>query len=335
MSSLLTFALDAENQLVHIDTVLNGKACNCTCPYCHKDLIAKNGGEKREHHFAHHNNQECKGAYESALHLLAKDIIEKEGGIMLPNTEEQNFPKGFVKLKNVEIEKWDEELNIRPDAQGLLPDGRRLLIEFLVSHKVKGKKYEIITSKNLLCLEIDIKYEELDRNALTEYLTQDIDGRKWIKKEDIKKKTDNFSLSNPRNALFDRMTHYLKEIFEIGSFKLIFPHDYSRDSEPNEYDLKNLGYDVCKTNETFRGIRCDLLLYRSEKKDRGYIAINFRGRHRNYNSRLPKNLRLIDIIVKREDTEDSLKKRFEKGELSNDGRKVFYLGEWQRRVLEI
>lgn len=335
MSSLLTYALDAENKLVHINSVPNGTSCNCTCPYCHKELIAKNGGTIRDHHFAHLSNQECKGAYESALHLLAKDIIEKEGGIMLPDTEEQYFPKGFVKLKNVEIEKWDEELNIRPDAQGLLPDGRRLLIEFLVSHKVKGEKYETITSKNLLCLEIDIKYEELDRNALTEYLTQDVDGRKWIKKEDFKKKTDNLSLSYPRNSLFDRMTHYLKEKFEIGSFKLIFPHDYSRDSEPNEYDLKIFGYDVCKTNENFRGIRCDLLLYRSKCQNHGYIAIDFRGRRRNYNSRLPKKLRLIDIIVKREDTEEILKKRFENGELSNDGRKVFFLGDWQRYVLDI
>lgn len=335
MSSLLTYALDSKNQLVHIDRVPNGKACNCTCPSCHKALMAKNGGMEREHHFAHLSNEPCEGAYESALHLLAKNIIENEGGIMLPDTEEQYYPKGFVKLKNVEIEKWDEELNIRPDAQGLLPDGRRLLIEFLVSHKVKGKKYEIITSKNLLCLEIDIKHEELDRNALSEYLTQDIDGRKWIKKEDFKKKTDSFSISNPRNSLFDSMTHYLKDKFEIGSFKLIFPHDYSRDSEPNEYDLKIFGYDVCKTNENFRGIRCDLLLYRSEKKDRGYIAINFRGRRRNYNARLPKKLRIIDIIVKREDTEDNLKKRFKNGELSNDGRKVFFLGDWQRYVLDI
>ncbi len=333
MSSLLTYALNTKDELVDIDSVPNGNMCDCFCPYCKKPLNAKNGGQIREHHFAHQNGKECKGAYESALHLLAKDIIEKEGGIMLPDGEEPNFPKGFVKLRNVEIEKCDEELNIIPDAQGYLPDGRRLLIEFLVSHKVKGKKYDIIISKNLLCIEIDIKYEALDRVALTEYLTKDEEGRKWIKKEDFKKKNDSISSSYSRNPIFDKLAYFLKEKFEEGDLAIEFPYDHSKKKEPRP-NLKKWGYDICKVNETFRNFRCDLLLYRSEKKDRGYIAINLRGRHRSFNARYPKNLRIIDIIVKRTETEDSLKRRFENGILKNDGEVIALLGDWKRKVLD-
>ena len=38
MSALLTYALNAENQLVQVDDVPNGNACNCICPHCKKPV---------------------------------------------------------------------------------------------------------------------------------------------------------------------------------------------------------------------------------------------------------------------------------------------------------
>lgn len=77
----LTYALDSpssEGKLVNIDEVENGNACNCFCPACHEPLIAKNNGEIREHHFAHKSGTECEHAYESMLHLYAKEAIQQE-----------------------------------------------------------------------------------------------------------------------------------------------------------------------------------------------------------------------------------------------------------------
>lgn len=330
MSSLLTYALNAENQLMHIDKVPNGKACNCTCPYCQKELMAKNGGEIREHHFAHLNNQECKGAYESALHLLAKDIIEKEGGIMLPPYLGPGFPTGFVKLDNVEIEKWDSTYNIKPDAQGILPDGRRLLVEFLVTHKVVGEKYNIITSNNLLCIEIDIKHEELDRDALKSYLIEEREGRKWICKTEVKTESDSLSLPYSRNPNFDVLAHFLKDKFETDT--IIIKGSPSIYRAYPQFNLKEYDYDICETNESYRNFKCNLLLYRSSKPGKGHIAINIRGRHRNYDFKPPKGLRLIDIIVKRSETEESVKRRFENGTIINDDNLVRFLGAWKDTV---
>ena len=74
--NLLTYALDSSNKLKHVDAVENGMACGCVCPCCREKLMAKNGGTKRMHHFAHASGVDCEGAYETMLHLLAKERIQ-------------------------------------------------------------------------------------------------------------------------------------------------------------------------------------------------------------------------------------------------------------------
>ena len=80
----LTYALNDSGKMVFVDDVPNGLACNCRCPQGHEPLVAKNGGEIREHHFAHASGSECEGAFETAFHLLAKEIISQEKSVMLP-----------------------------------------------------------------------------------------------------------------------------------------------------------------------------------------------------------------------------------------------------------
>lgn len=40
---------------MHIDDVPNGAKCNCICKSCNDELIARNGGKLKKHHFAHRN----------------------------------------------------------------------------------------------------------------------------------------------------------------------------------------------------------------------------------------------------------------------------------------
>jgi hypothetical protein len=80
----LTYAIDSHGKMVYIEDVPNGLACNCICPQCHEPLISRNGGEIREHHFAHVSGNECEGAYETAFHLLAKEIISQAKSVMMP-----------------------------------------------------------------------------------------------------------------------------------------------------------------------------------------------------------------------------------------------------------
>lgn len=77
--AFLTWALNKEGDMVHVDEVPNGNECGCICPHCKSALCAKNGGdgERMIHHFAHLSGADCIGAVESALHKMAKEIMLK------------------------------------------------------------------------------------------------------------------------------------------------------------------------------------------------------------------------------------------------------------------
>jgi len=73
----LKYAIDTTGKLISVDDVPNGKKCGCFCPACKEPLMAKNQGNKRVHHFAHQSGTECAYAFESMLHLLAKEKIRE------------------------------------------------------------------------------------------------------------------------------------------------------------------------------------------------------------------------------------------------------------------
>ena len=72
----LIYAIASDGRLVNVDEVETGHDCKCICPACKEPLVAKNNGLVREHHFAHLSGSECDFAYESMLHLLAKERVQ-------------------------------------------------------------------------------------------------------------------------------------------------------------------------------------------------------------------------------------------------------------------
>jgi hypothetical protein len=313
MGAFLTYALDATDNLVHVDEVPTGNKCNCKCRYCNSPLYAKNKGQVREHHFAHANGHECEGAWESSLHLLAKEVLKESGRIMLPKSNSKDFPTGYTRIHNVEIEKFDERYGIKPDAEGIMDNGERILIEFYVSHKVDQKKRQIIVDNNLKCIEIDIKYQALNKVELKKFLTNTDKGRKWIQATPQSPKSKSSSNSSKRDPMYEKTRDIIKDIFDNGTI-IIHPHGPYK-----SFDLRQLGYDVCEINKRFRGFKSDLLLYRSQKKD-GYISINLRGRSRYEDFEFPPELRIIDIVFKAlSSTEDGARKRMKYGDLTDDG----------------
>ncbi len=169
----LIYALDANGNPVHIDSVPNGFSCHCRCPRCKSELQAKNGGNERAHHFAHKDGADCVGAVESAIHYLAKEILKESLCVQLPGDA------GLLRLDSVETEKNYPDLKLRPDCVGHYGD-KSLWIEFKRTHEVDAHKAGKIISARIDCIEIDLSECDQDKEQLREFITKKPENRKWI-----------------------------------------------------------------------------------------------------------------------------------------------------------
>lgn len=175
----LTYALDADGKLIHVNSVLTGLACKCFCPHCKSELVAKNSGNRKVHHFAHANGSDCVGAIESALHKMAKDILQEHKLIMLPPIQRNGTGRQTV-FSNVELEVFDKELSLRPDCIGYTGNGRYIWVEFKRTHEVDVKKAGKIISAKVDCVEIDLNSCELDPIKVRSFIESSNEKRKWI-----------------------------------------------------------------------------------------------------------------------------------------------------------
>ncbi len=158
----LTWGLRNEELVFILDpSVKTGLACRCTCPDCGRRLVARHGTGKRMAHFAHEggNQATCAHAQESALHRLAKRILEEHKGFQLPEsrhhkTAEVIDPAGFYEYKNVRTEVAEGEL--RPDVIVEMPWGD-LRVEVFVTNRVGGERLRKIRGSRHPTIEIDLR----------------------------------------------------------------------------------------------------------------------------------------------------------------------------------
>jgi len=176
----LTYAINQEGELVHVDSVPNGNECGCKCPNCGSNLCAKNGGDgtKMIHHFAHQSGADCVGAVESALHKMAKDILLESKCVFLPDRPDGRNV-GILHFDKIEVEHYDKDTGLRPDCIGYYGD-KFLWVEFKRTHAVDTDKKEKIISAHIDCIEIDLNCCSLDPIKLKNFITNSSLGRMWI-----------------------------------------------------------------------------------------------------------------------------------------------------------
>ena len=185
------YAMNSNNELVFVDHVANGKNCGCFCPNCKEQMVAKNSGEYRTHHFAHFSGIDCGGYRESLLHIWSKQILKESKMIGLPayktlarsqlylaaSGQEVVFslPQRKIYFRSVEIEKWDSVSNLVPDIVGVTKNGTTFWIEIFVSHKIPPHKLSIIKDNNINCIEVKIPDAIEDKSQLEEFLLSSYD----------------------------------------------------------------------------------------------------------------------------------------------------------------
>ena len=191
----LTYALNKEGDLVHIDSVPNGNECECFCPHCKSELCAKNGGLEMVHHFAHVSGADCVGAIESALHKMAKDVMLETLSIQLPDRLDGR-PGELLQLDRVEVEFYDKDTHLRPDCIGYYGD-KVIWIEFKRTHAVDAKKKGEIISAKIDCVELDLNFCELDPRVVHNFIVNETQNRIWIRdqKQNIRIAGDSNSYS--------------------------------------------------------------------------------------------------------------------------------------------
>ena len=186
---LVTYGIDKlSGSLRYIEEVPSGLACNCICPKCGSVLEAHKGNIQR-HHFQHHSVAECKGAFESQIHLLSKAIIEENKALMLPIYSGRfcSFPQKQENFSDVFQECAQDDL--QPDClckyQDEYGNVQTLWVEIFYSHAVDDDKARKIQERHITCLEIDVSQlfkdtETIDKNTLTDFLLNNPNNRHWI-----------------------------------------------------------------------------------------------------------------------------------------------------------
>lgn len=174
-------------KLVSVDEVSNGIACNCYCPFCDERLIAKNGGTKVAHHFAHESGSDCVHGYQTSLHLMAKEIISEVKRFYVPDiyvhfnnkSKELLEPGKELIVDAVELEKKSGD--IIPDII-VYSGSSKLYVEIAVTHEVDEAKQTKIKEQDVSTIEIDLsKFDRsITREELKSYLLGDIDEKRWV-----------------------------------------------------------------------------------------------------------------------------------------------------------
>ena len=174
---MLTYALDASGKMVYIGSVERGLSCNCRCPECDEPLVAKLGHDGgRQPHFAHSKGSDCHGAYMTALHRLAEQIIEEEKAVMAPAYKEIEMRR--LSFKEIEVERRTERKDLQPDIVGVTEDGLRWSIEIRYTHEIDERKKAKLQESGITCLEIDVREQTLEN--LRPFLLESADNREWI-----------------------------------------------------------------------------------------------------------------------------------------------------------
>ncbi len=147
------------DELLTIEEVEGGLSCDCVCPACKNQLIARKGNIKA-HHFAHYKSIDCLSGQETALHIISKKLIEKSKTfktpiLFYPDTSFEIFDETEIIFDNVKLEKKIGE--IIPDII-IESKGKQLLVEIVVNNPISWQKLQRIRSYNLPVIEVYAKH---------------------------------------------------------------------------------------------------------------------------------------------------------------------------------
>ncbi|MEZ6152349.1 MAG: hypothetical protein R3C09_19790 [Pirellulaceae bacterium] len=230
--------------IVTAEMVERGLACGCTCPDCGEQLIANHGSGVKQPYFSHESGSECTAAYETALHILAKEVLAEKRRILLPPLDAtvdqrlvvdakqkvQLLKSRFVPVpidvsdlaiptktivRSGHYQKFDS-VDTEVHLKEVIPDvvmhvgSRILLVEIYVTHAVTDAKRRWLEKNALPMVEFD--FSAADRTIKKTDLTRAFQSRrpygdgsaKWIHHPGARSERETMD-SEFRSAYLDRI----------------------------------------------------------------------------------------------------------------------------------
>jgi hypothetical protein len=166
------FARGGDGQVVEVQHVERGLACDCTCLGCGGRLVAKQG-TKVVWHFAHEQPSDGRSCGESALHLAAKDALKTVSRLWLPSatwsleslydSSGRELPvhvfgskrEANVSAVALEVSRSCAEGDVRLDAL-LTTSAGPVGIEIRVMHAVDDAKMSRLAELKMPVVELDL-----------------------------------------------------------------------------------------------------------------------------------------------------------------------------------
>lgn len=186
------FAHNASGVLVHVSEVPRGKACDCYCAACGSPVIAKKGN-RTVWHFAHLSKAACLHAPETALHKAVKQVILQGTQIGLPDLVVEARARvgrheahAERRVKGRAIRYFEPRLEVRMSdivADAVIKaDGRELIVEVAVTHKVDDEKHGKLALLRTPAIELEAwKLDrDVDWSSIRSFVSQSIEARKWV-----------------------------------------------------------------------------------------------------------------------------------------------------------
>jgi hypothetical protein len=139
-----------------------GLDCGCSCPECGEKVGARIFVASPESscffHAADSKRMDCSGGgRETALHFLAKKLLEQEQEIFLPHPDKEGQPIKF-RYDNVRLERKMGML--RPDLVLTNSADEQLIIEITVTHKTVNNRNKMLVLKKLGIPAIEISLDQ-------------------------------------------------------------------------------------------------------------------------------------------------------------------------------
>lgn len=131
-------------RMLHVDLAQNGLSCGCVCVGC-GEVVQAVQPNKRESFYRHHNIN-CRGAQETALHKLGKQIIAEHNEMYLR-------PGYSIIYRDVVLESIIGDY--RSDAL-ISTDTGTYYVEVVVNHELSAEKEKYYRSIGK-CVEIDLR----------------------------------------------------------------------------------------------------------------------------------------------------------------------------------